>query len=261
MDEVELRDYFKIILKRKKIIIFTVIIFSIVSFIMNHYIKNYYTTKAKLLLTNYHPQGIAISLELYKGYSVALQVKEELKLDSLPPTPDLEVIENSILEISISHFNPEDTVKICNVWLSKIENQEKQKYEEGKKYYQKKIESIEAEMLVLKEERDKTIARIEDIINIIRGLKIESAQELSTLFSQGVYFQRVGQVETKLDSLKSELKNYKEKLTLLMAPEIIMPSLSTQYIIGPKKGGILLGSFMGLVIGIGLAFLIEYIKM
>ena len=150
MQEVELRDYLKVILKRKTIIIFTVMVFFIAGLIMNAYlIKTDFKATAKLMLSNYRLEEKERVLKVYAIYDFALGIKKELKLDSLPPMPELEIIEGDILELSLIGHDPKEAVRICNAFLSKFENEERQKYEKAKRYFQEEIKSAEEKIVEL----------------------------------------------------------------------------------------------------------------
>lgn len=236
MEEVELRDYLKIILKRKKIIIFTVIIFAIVNLVMSFsLIKPRFKTTAKLMLLNHNAQEREALLELYQGYNIISQVKDELKLRHLPPNPSIKITDNNILEISITDLNHDDAIKICNSLLSKIQNEERQEYEKRKKYFQDQIRFTEDVITTLKNEREK-IAKNRSGFVRIRG------------------------IEGRLDTFRGEFKIWNEKLDSLREPLVLTPAIHSKLINISRETGLVLSGLMGLVIGILIAFIIEYLK-
>jgi uncharacterized protein involved in exopolysaccharide biosynthesis len=236
MEEVELKDYLKIILKRKKIIIFTVIIFAIVNLVMSFsLIKPRFKTTAKLMLSNHNAQERVALLELYQGYNIISQVKDELKLRYLSPTPSIKITDNNILEISVTDLNPDDAIKICNSFSSKIQNEERQKYEKRKKYFQDQIQFTEDEITTLKKEREK-------------------------IGKNRSGFVRIRGIEGRLDTFREEFKIWNEKLDSLREPLVLTPAIHSELINISRETGLVLSGLIGLVIGILIAFIIEYLK-
>ena len=148
-------------------------------------------------------------------------------------------------------------MRICNAWLSLVLKEEEERFEKNKDYFLRMIASLEQEIIDLKLEKKRIIKKISDTIEKLEE-RSEMVKEISKL--ENLLLTKTKQNEEDLSYQNVRLKEFKEKLESLMPAQIISFSIYAKDLTLPKELGIILSGFIGLICGIGIVFMIEYLQ-
>ena len=269
--DVELRDYIKIILKRKKMILTiffgAVIITTIISFVRPRTYEAIATIENGFIsesVENGFIRGAVIRKEDSKDIITSAEILEEVIKEAKIDTSIYEIkgkikIEDlkgtSFFKVKVQTSTPEEAKRICeilaNIYLAK-----------GHELYWKR-ESL------IKEDLEKTNSQIDkvekDIANMEKGIiqLLSSQEDISPeAMSKIILLQNIlSGYRIHLADLKKKENDLKTVLVMSNDFRIIDLPLEPQYPIKPKiKFNIAISGILSLMFGIFLAFFVEYVQ-
>jgi uncharacterized protein involved in exopolysaccharide biosynthesis len=286
-DEIDLREYVEVVLRRWKAIAIIALVLAIGSYIYSIVQKPVYEAKTTLLLRSSAPSAVsqfaglagmlginmnssvgnlADLTELMKSRAVGAKVLEDLKLRDRIKGWDDPRLKNEELASSVSSMlKPAKT--IGSILEIKVESNDAQLsadlangFVAAITYYwnelnysetQKKLKYVEAEL-----------PRVEKDLK-----KVESKLKLVPLSTTGYSFSGQGNIQRDYDiynsvytMLKKELESTKLEASKEIPPfSVIDTALKPKYPVRPKiKLNIMIGTALGLFAGVFFAFLQEY---
>lgn len=257
-DEIDLRDYIRVILKRKKVILavffVAVITATIVSFLMP---KIYETTSViqigsidGLLINKQEAKEILLSnifLEpIIKELNLVVSPKQlNIKIEDIGDT--------NLLRIKVEYPDPDKVVKINMAVANSFISQSQLIYQQRLSLFNERLKELEVEVKNVQDE----IKRTQDLIAQVSTLSGISQQEVglriillqNTLPNYEEHFNNIMNQRNDLKMLLTKAKDFKVTDFPLKPDSPIKPN---------KKLNIAISGVVSLFIGIFLAFLIEY---
>ncbi len=259
-DEINLRDYIKVILKRKKIILtvffVAVITTAIASFLMP---KVYEVTSTiqigridELLMEKEKVK------EILSGQNLLEPIIKELDLDIEPDKSSrnikIEDIKNTnLLKIKVQYPDPEMVVKINKAIADSFVSRGQGIYQERLSLINERLKELEIEI----KDTEEDIKRTQSLIIKVAGLTTIPQQEvtLRTILLQNT----LSNYKNHLSTLKDRRNELKIALFKAEDFKIVEQPIEPKYPIKPKKKlNILISGIFSLMMGIFLAFFMEY---
>jgi len=259
MERIELGNLLKALLKKKLVLVSTVAIFVIVNLILTSWlIKPNYKSTFQIALTDDSAERIARDVVYFKSSDFISRLQEKYKLNDRFSVTAITLQKNNIIEVTV--VAKTDNHEFCDALLTSIFNREKEIYERSLMNYNERIQTLEHDVKLLSEERNRTLDKAEIAVGLVERYEAKPTEELPRLLSQNIYYGRVTEIESKIYSLSAEIDKYKVKIDSLRGP-FINQSCSKNEVIGvDKQSGAVLSGFIGLIIGVFIVLLSEYMK-
>jgi len=259
-DEINLVDYIKVILKKKKLILsiffVAVITTTIISFRLPKIYESTSTIKigniGELLINKAEAREMLVSQNLLEPIIKKLnldvgvkQLKKKIKIEDIEDT--------NLLRIKVKYHNPDIAVKINRGIVSSFISQ-------GQAIYQERLSLINERLRELGAEVKNTEEDIRRTQNLIAGLSS------STAISQQDISLRIILLQNTLSSYKSylyTLHNQRNELKISLSKvkdfKVIETPRKPKYPLKPnKKQNIVIAGIVSLMFGTFLAFFDEY---
>lgn len=249
-DEIDLRKYIEVMIRRKKMILAVLLICVISATIASFLMPKAYETSAIIKIDNITQPLISKEESIIKLKtesfleSVILQLNLNIKPSELEEMIKVEDIRGtSFVKIKVQHLNPDLAVKICNVIadLSLLEN---------KKNYSERINLVKEEIQQLEKRNDIIDAKTEELNQILLSKPNNPDFQLIQNTLSNYESLRI-QLNERIYVLKQELMNFTQ-------PEVFEPAVTAKNIKPNKQLNITLSAILGLFVGILIAFLQEF---
>ena len=290
-EEVDLRDYLKVIGKRKWLIIigtlFCIIVTGIISFRMPKVYEVSTSIKIGKIEDRFVEEGLVISTKM-KSISLKKEIAEELSL----PFEEMrkkkfkistEGDKNSlIITTKMETDKPEQEIKILEAINQTILRKHRNKIENAKKELLETI-VINENLVKIKEQQQKSLEkRLTDIKREIKELekirdriikgKIEKADVVGMIAYFNDFQVRLNSLydtQSQIgDKIPSEIQSYRGNIVTLQGKlgkisetEVINPPYSSYSPIRPrKKVNVAIATLFGLIVFLFIAFLQEYLS-
>lgn len=305
--EVNLRDYVRVIRKRKRVILLVFVVAVLVSAIVSFLLPPIYQAKSTIkigeivdvsTLEREQIESVIAASQLLKGPQILKKAIEDLKLPynlkefgkriSVEPVRGTE----DLVEIKIETNNSSEAVNIASYLAGKLmerHTQIKESYENKEKIlatYDERIAEIAKELPRIEEDISKAGKEMKDLEVMSQSLsrKMDERMKESGTLSQAESEMLVGQMadvasklaglradihskQQRYDTLTKELREAQMEKTKLertnsvkmYSTEILVPPQESKEPIRPNKRlNILVAAVIGLMVGLGLAFSMEY---
>lgn len=261
-EEIDLRDYINVILKRKRVIItiflLSVVITTIICFIMPK------TYRAKALVENGFIGEPIISksdaIEIINSEVILGKVIKTKKSNLLIKAEDIsniikaeDIINTNMLCITANANTPRDAKKLCEeickeyvAYGNKLYNEKRKPFDENLKLVEEQITRIDNDIVKVKAmiEKFSVSASIISSDEEVRIILLQSVLSAYNGQLQGLYQQK-----HNINIIFSKSKEFK----------IITHPKEPEYSIKPKKKQmIIISSILGLMAGVFIAFFVEF---
>ncbi len=265
-DEIDLREIFATLKKRKKLIGIITVALTMLAIIYAFFIaKPIYEIKTMIEIGQIDAKPIDSVNNVQQKLSYEYQVNTKGNKIELPRVKSISVPKkaDSILALSINSYSNDEGIKYIQNIISKIKIQYKEKTNAYTNSQKELITLIQKDILDNTDSLLQMKKKLDTYSQKIISLKSEDAA------LAGIYALQIGQKQTELQELKkyiSALKTEEQKLKLSITPFMMKPT----HIIGeievfdkpikPKKKLIVVIAFItGLMLSIFLAFFLEFI--
>lgn len=254
-EELELRDYLEVIIKRKWLIIFGVLSCLVLAILVTFLRPQNYEAEAVFRNASIEDKAVIPAPEvpeLFKSQEVLEIAREKINLApaELVKSVSVENIKDTnLFKIKAGSPKKGEAVKIVNSLLEGFFTANRQK--------------IEKRLELIKEELNQYVKEIEELTPLIQELskKIQVPQNFSTdaLLKYSILNETYQERKTRLEKARLEAKRLKNKLAefydfkVVKEPIETSPSLKKKIIKNSLIGGV-----VGLLIFVYLAFFLEY---
>ncbi len=269
-EEVDIRDYLGILLRRKWLIIILVAVAALTSFVQSSYRPKIYETSTTVKISTAEDspyKTAAVSIEYINSGRLLQGTYSKKALDSI--SNDLKVTATQIantdqLQIKVVDKDPDQARNIANDLANQFVESSADKSSSLVEIDKKILKKIQDEISYVKER----ITEISDYITEIET-KISNGEPVED-FALLLYTERLNSYEEQLGSLESKKveleKSYLEQTMQLQIDKAKAARVIAKAILptNPQNTGlkqnVLLASVLAFMIGIGLAFILEYLE-
>ena len=250
-DEINLMDYIKVIIKRKKLIIGIFIICVVVTTIVSFRMPKVYQIDSMMRIGNISENLFSVAEMIEKSknrnllQSVILEIDTNITVEGLKKTVTVENIEGTnFLKVQMESAEPGIAIDILNKIESKLVS-------DGNIFYEKNIALAKERIQGLHTRKENASKQIKMLNQKISNSKVGSGYPL------------IQNTLTNYENIYSELsaEEYSLKKGLLSAKNfkiIESPSKSINPIKPKKKQMIIISAVVGLMLGIFIAFFVEF---
>lgn len=249
-DEIDLRDYIEVMIKRKKTILIIFLICVIITIVISFLIPKVYeaTTIIKIGGVTQPLISKEEAVIRLKTESLLNPVIQELKLNiNTHKFKKMIKIEDTrgedLIKMKIQYTNPDLVVRICNAVADSFILKEKEIYDKQLTFLKEQIDILEKR----NESIEKEIGKLNQTISS-QTINPDFPLIQNTLSNYGNTLDRINE---KIYLLREQLMNSQQF-------EILESAITARNIKPNKKLNIGISAFLGLVIGIFTAFLREY---
>ncbi|AGB42264.1 capsular polysaccharide biosynthesis protein [Halobacteroides halobius DSM 5150] len=264
--EIDLREYLKVLSKRKNVIIGIFLVAVLLSGFISYFVLDpVYQSQATIKLGNYsgeysNPQ-VAASFLTSLGY--LKQVNQELNLDYTTSqltklkeeTLKVKRLENTkdLITITYNSKSAKNTKLVIDKLIEQYKNNSLVEFNQNRKLKEERLAAIKDEIKNLK-------ARINQTRSVLNNL---TETKLSTVDQVVLNNDLIGKLQA-MNQMKSSLINQKysliNKLNDMQAMQVINEPVKPKIPIKPnKKLNIAIAAVLGLMIGVFAAFLLEFL--
>ncbi|MDD5655160.1 MAG: Wzz/FepE/Etk N-terminal domain-containing protein [Candidatus Omnitrophica bacterium] len=259
-DEIDLRDYINILIKRKKLILFLFFAAAAISAINVLLAPKVYKVTStiqlgsvnELLIQKEEASEIILSRSLLS--SIIKEFNLNIGVDNLRQNIDVENIKSTnLLKIGVTNPDFETGIQISNAILSRVISQGESIYQERVSITKERLNELDAEIKNAQED-------------IFRTQNLMSGLPSSANISQADASLRIILLQNTLPSYENNLtmlRNQKNDLKILLANakefKIFDSPVKPKYPIGKNvKRKVVISGFLGLISGVFLAFCMEF---
>lgn len=253
-EEKSLLDYFDV-LRRRKVLIFVIVVALVaLSFGVVAVKTKVYTATASLQLVSQNvapgggtvelsPMDIATDIELVSSAAVKAIVAKSLH-QRAPNVVASEVGVTAVVNVSVSSTKLDLAVRAANEYVNAYIKYTTERYSQQALHQEAALKSqqttLESEISAIEQE--------------IAGSKPSSSGNSGLNTELQIYAAQLEQVNTSVSQLQLD------QTLVASGGLLVSPATSSKVSISPKrKTDVLLGAFLGLLIGIGLALLLDYL--
>lgn len=261
-DEIDLIDYIRIMIKRKKIILTIFLLCVITATIISFLMPKVYETSAIIEIGSIATPASgsmpisASTLLISKDEAIQkIQAKKilnsaiqklnltanESMLIKMIKTED--VIKTNLIKLKIQHANPDLAVKICNAIAHSFIQQSKESQNKKLSFVKEEIDRLEKRNKIIEKEMG-------------NNNKLIQSQAVNSNFS--LMQNTLSNYEAILLELNEKIYSLRKELIDLRQFEIWEPAVTAQNIKPNKKLNIAISAVLGLMIGILVAFFQEF---
>jgi uncharacterized protein involved in exopolysaccharide biosynthesis len=259
-DEIDIRGYINVIMKRKKLILAIFLISVFTAAIMSLRIPKVYEVTSTVQLGSIdallikNEEAKAIIFNQNSLLSIINDLGLKITVDALQKDIKIsDVKDTSLLKIRITHHDIDTALKINDAIVNPLIAQ-------GQNMYKMRVSIINER---LKELQGATKNAEEDIIrtqNMIIGIPSSKDISQSELFLRMIFLQNT---LPKYENNLTDLRNQRNDLQILLADsrdfKVFDAPIKPERPIGPnKKKNVLIGGMIGLMLGVFLAFVLEF---
>lgn len=266
-DEIDLKELIKILLKSKKIIISSVLFFTLSAYIYTFIQKTEFKSSATLEIGYFEMPNGRIEL-IEKPNSVVQKLKvDEFKIQNNKlsktsfPQLSIEIIADRLINMNLTSVLPKRDRELLNQYIASVKD------------HHLKIMDLESELLIKEltsqvDKNDSIISTNQSILDSDADLKIKKAlQKLNSeeALAQILIIEREkNMLVDNLNELLLEQKKLKNELLFaenrVKVKTQLIDELKTSPITSKKNRIIALGFILGVVTGIFLVFINNFIK-
>jgi len=261
-EEIDLREYINVLLKRKGIIILIFLIAVITAAIVSYFVLTpIYQSSSTFRIArvdNVPVLNISESLELIKGNQILNEAAKNMNLDAstfpLKPQINSENLPGTnFIKINVEANTPIEAKKLAENIVEIFIKENQSKYLEKIKLIEDKLEELEYRMVELGE----NISEIEKAKKTITASK--ELSEAEKQFQVSLLLSSSSTTQKLYSDLTEQIYALQERLSSCEDFKIInYAQLSTAPIKPNKKLNILIAGVLGLFVGIFVAFFLEF---
>jgi len=258
-DEINLREYIKVIIKRKKLIFAIFLVSVIIAAIVNLRMPNVYEVASTIQLGNIN--GLLIPKEDVKAIilnqnsllSIIKELNLKVEVKNLKESIGLEDVgDTGLLKIKVKYPDVETGIKIINAIMDSFLAYGQNIYQQRAAIIQQRLKELDAEISSAHEAILKTQA-------LISGLPNSNNIAQSDVYLKIILTNNLPDYETNLSRLRNQRDD--QELVLVNAKDfkIFDAPIKPQNPIGPnKKQNVLITGISALIFGVLLVFCMEF---
>lgn len=265
-DEIDLRDIFSVLWKRRLLIAAIFLAFVAVAGLICFTTAPVYRVSSIIAVGNfedpiYTSQVSARSIMLSDEF--LLEVLEEIRpvefrdFDAFKESIRVEPIKDSdrLIEISVETTRKADGLKAVDMMVSLYANRSMDSYNKNKRILSDQLAEVQGSIKSKDLEIDLSREALENIRNSPGSSDVQAEMRFSRTLD------RLGEMETQRYALMDRSLDLQKQLELLKHLEVVQPAKEPISPIGPRKILILaIGGMLGLLIGLFVAFLLESLE-
>lgn len=258
-DEIDLRDYIKVMLRRKKVILAVFFICVITATIISFLVPRVYESSSiiqigkinELLMKKEEAREILLTQDFLKPIIKKLNL--DIEADKLKKNINVENIKNTnFLKINVQYPCAKMAAKInaaiANSFISK-----------GQAIYQRRVSLINDRLKEIEREIKSTEEAMRKVQNLIIKLSKSNAPQEEKSLGIIILQTTLSNYERQLTLLRNKKNNIEVLLAKSKDFKIVEKAITSRYPIKPKKKlNVAIASVLGLMLGVFIAFFQEF---